>query len=219
MERAGGTQGGDALGALDEVNRLSVLVDGLLELARAEKLGSSPEPIDASALVMARRDAWAAFAEEHDVRIDVRVDGAAVMATPGRLDQVLDNLLNNALEVAPPGSAVEVFAVRAGDLVRLGVSDAGPGLDEQQRARAFDRFWSSGDDSVDGGSGFGLGLAIVRQLVVADGGGVTLGSSATGGLEVTIALPAADRRGSSGGAARSVVLDRLRGTKRRGEPR
>jgi signal transduction histidine kinase len=219
MERAGGAQGDDAVGALDEVNRLSVLVDGLLELARAEKLGSTPEPIEANALVIARHDAWSAFAEERGVAIDVRVDGAVVMATPGRLDQVLDNLLNNALEVAPAGSAIEVFAVRAGELVRLGVSDAGPGLDEQQRARAFDRFWSSGDDGGDGGGGFGLGLAIVRQLVVADGGEVTLGSSATGGLEVTIALPAADRRGSSSGPPRSVVIDRLRGTRRRREPR
>jgi signal transduction histidine kinase len=183
----------DLEGALEEVNRLSVLVDGLLELARAGQQGSAPEPVDARMLAVGRRDAWAALAEERDVRIDVRADSSFVLATPGRLEQVLDNLLNNALDVAPPGSVIEVSSTGTDHEVRLGVADEGPGLTDEQRARAFDRFWRAGrHDDLDGESGgFGLGLSIVRQLVVADGGEVRLGPSRAGGLEVTITLPAA----------------------------
>jgi signal transduction histidine kinase len=99
-------------------------------------------------------------------------------------------LLNNALDIAPVGSSIEMSARRVDGEVRLGVADAGPGLSDEQRARAFDRFWRAGAGDSDGG-GFGLGLAIVRQLVVADGGDVTLGPSAAGGLEVAVTLPAA----------------------------
>jgi signal transduction histidine kinase len=185
-EVAGGGRD-DLDGALEEVKRLSVLVDGLLELARAEQHGSSPRPIEVAALVDERREAWSAFAAEHDVAIESAVDDEGVLATPGRLEQVLDNLLNNALEVAPPGSSIEVSAARSDGMVDVHVADAGPGMTESERARAFDRFWSA----EEGGSGFGLGLAIVRQLVVADGGDVRLLTSPAGGLEVVVSLPAA----------------------------
>lgn len=176
----------DLEGALEEVNRLSVLVDGLLELARAERHGSSPTPIALRRLVEERRDAWSAFAAEHDVVIEVDVGADQVLATGGRLEQVLDNLLNNALEVAPPGSAIQVTSERADGRVDLHVADAGPGMTREERERAFDRFWRAGGD----GAGFGLGLAIVRQLVVTDGGEVRLDTSEPGGLDVVVSLPA-----------------------------
>lgn len=176
----------DLEGALDEVNRLSVLVDGLLELARAERHGSSPRRFDLSQVIEERREAWSAFAAEHDVTIDLAVDTDGVVATPGRLEQVLDNLLNNALEVAPPGSSIGVSASRSDGMVEVHVADAGPGMTADERERAFDRFWSA----EEGGSGFGLGLAIVQQLVVSDGGAVRLEASRDGGLEVVVSLPA-----------------------------
>jgi len=176
----------DLDGAFEEVNRLSVLVDGLSELARAERHGSSPQPIDLASLVEERRDAWSAFAAEHDVRIEVDVGEDRVLATPGRLEQVLDNLLNNALELAPAGTSIEVGTTRSNGIVELHVADAGPGMSPDERARAFDRFWSADE----GGRGFGLGLSIVRQLVVSDGGDVRLETSRAGGLDVVVTLPA-----------------------------
>ncbi len=177
----------DLTSAIEEVGRLSLLVDGLLALARAEDHGGTPEPIDVRHVVEGRAEAWAALAEERDVRIAVSVDGERALGTPGRLEQVLDNLLNNALEVAPAGSSIDLVVQRQADEVAIRVCDAGPGMTEDERARAFDRFWR-----VDqGASGFGLGLAIVRQLVVADGGTVALATAAAGGLEVHITLPAA----------------------------
>jgi signal transduction histidine kinase len=179
----------DLDGALTEVSRLSRLVDGLLVLARTEQSGSAPAPIGLEAVLDGRSDAWDAFAAEKHVLIDATVQGDPVASvTPGRLEQVVDNLLNNALEVAPAGSAVRLSAAERGEWVELRVSDEGPGMSDDERARAFDRFWQSAPARRDGrpNGHFGLGLSIVRELVVGDGGDVALEPSASGGLEVVV---------------------------------
>jgi signal transduction histidine kinase len=177
--------------ALAEVQRLSQLVDSLLVLTRAEAARRMPEPIDVGAVVADRRDAWSAFASEREVSIEADAPPIQVRSVPGRLEQVLDNLLSNALEVAPAGSALHIDVRRAGDNACLEVRDAGPGMTPEQRARAFDRFWRGGTARRDGG-GFGLGLAIVRELVKADGGTVVLDDAPEGGLRVAITLPLAN---------------------------
>ncbi len=184
-ESAGGAQE-DLRGAIDEVGRLSTLVDGLLELARVAQIESKPQTIDVGQVLRARREAWEALASERAVTLRVEAPGVSVTATPGRLEQVIDNLLNNALDGAPPGSQISMTAELVGVEARIVVADEGPGLRAEQRSRAFDRFWHEGS-----GGGFGLGLAIVRQLVESDGGSVTLEASASGGLAVWISLPAA----------------------------
>ncbi|HEX4529764.1 MAG TPA: ATP-binding protein [Acidimicrobiia bacterium] len=185
----------DLEGALAEVSRLSRLVDGLLVLMRAEQSTSDPAPVVVEDVLDGRCDAWDAFAAEKHVQIDASVAGTPVAsATPGRLEQVVDNLLNNALEVAPPGSAVRVVAGSVGDWVELRVSDAGPGMSAEERAHAFERFWQSGEARRDGrpNGHFGLGLSIVRELVVGDGGDVALAPSDTGGLEVVVRMKRSD---------------------------
>jgi signal transduction histidine kinase len=177
----------DAAGALAEVARLSRLVDGLLELARAEQVASTPEPLDLAPLVGERVDAWTALADERDVVLVAEVpDALLARSTPGRLEQVLDNLVSNALEVAPPGSVVRVVGARANGVVELSVVDAGPGMTPEHRARAFDRFWRPSGADRDGGSG--LGLAIVARLVAADGGTVALHEAPGGGLAAIVTL-------------------------------
>ena len=185
----------DLEGALAEVTRLSNLVDGLLVLARAEQASSVPAAIDVEAVIEGRRESWEAFAAERYVYIRPAVAGHPVArATPGRLEQVIDNLLNNALEVAPPHSSVWLVAAERGDWVELRVRDEGPGMTEEERARAFDRFWQSGEARRDGrpNGHFGLGLAIVRKLVVTDGGDVALEASPSGGLEVVVRVRRAE---------------------------
>ena len=192
----------DVEGARVEVQRLTRLVDGLLTLARAEQGASAPADVDVGDVISGRRDSWAAFAGERGVRIEAQVEpGLRARATPGRLEQVLDNLLNNALEVAPRDSAVALSARRDADHTELHVADAGPGMSDEEMARAFDRFWRS-PGSSGAHAGFGLGLSIVRQLVAADGGQVELERSATGGLEVVIRLRAGARTPDSNALSR-----------------
>jgi signal transduction histidine kinase len=180
----------DAEGARAEVERLTRLVDGLLALARAERAPSVPTDIDVGEVIAGRRDAWIAFAAERDVRLVSHAPpGLWAQATPERLEQVLDNLLNNALEVAPAGTTVTLSGTHSRDRVDVRVRDDGPGMAAQDQARAFDRFWRGARAPSDNG-GFGLGLAIVRQLVAADGGTVELRSPPAGGLEAVIFLRA-----------------------------
>jgi signal transduction histidine kinase len=177
----------DVAGALAEVSRLSRLVDGLLELARAERATAVPDAVPVEPVVEGRVDAWSALAGERDVRLVAEVaPDLVVTSVPGRLEQVLDNLLANALEVAPPSSTVTVGAGRCDGAVELVVCDTGPGLTPEQRTRAFDRFWRPRGADRDGGSG--LGLAIVRHLVTADGGTVTLDETPGGGLTARVTL-------------------------------
>jgi signal transduction histidine kinase len=173
-------------GATSELERLSRVVDGLLALARADRAPSAVVAIELAPMVHERLEAWAAYAEEHDVTLRERLAPIAALATPGRLEQVLDNLLANALDVAPGGTEI-VIAVSARDgSAELRVSDEGPGLTETQRTRAFDRFWRAGSHS-----GTGLGLAIVRRLVEADGGSAELLARAEGGIDAVVRMPRA----------------------------
>ena len=185
----------DLEGALAEVSRLSRLVDGLLVLARAERSASAPVPVFVDEVIDGRCEAWDAFAAEKHVLIEAAVEGVPVaLVTPGRLEQVVDNLLNTALEVAPAGSAVRMVAGPRDAWVEVRVSDEGPGMSAEERARAFDRFWQSAPARRDGrpNGHFGLGLSIVRELVVGDGGEIALEPSGSGGLEVVVRMRRSD---------------------------
>ncbi len=179
-------------GALTEVERLSVLVDDLLALARADASQAAPEPVELRAVAAERVAIWEAVAADREVRL-LLADGQAVTAaaTPGAIAQVLDNLLSNALAVAPAGSAIRVDCQLLAGRARLLVEDEGPGLSAADRERAFDRFWRS---AVEHGRGSGLGLAIVQRLVEADGGSARLEAAAGGGLRAVIELPGASER-------------------------
>ena len=171
--------------ALRETDRLRDLVSGLLALARADAGNEPPERVDATALLRERIDAWLPLAEEREVALVAQLDGPLVVqAAPGRLAQVLDNLLSNALEVSPAGGTVTLSALRAPPWVELHLADEGHGLTPEQRDRAFDRFWRAGS----GGGGSGLGLAIVGRLVAADEGEVELREAAGGGVDAVVRL-------------------------------
>ena len=178
-----GSDGRESLaGAQAEVERLSGLVDGLLALARSEASEQGAEPLDLAAVVRSRAEAWSALLDEREVSLETQTDGPVVVrAGEARLEQVLDNLLSNALEVSPAGSRIRMWANRNGARVELHVTDEGPGMSETERARAFDRFWRAGR-----GEGSGLGLAIVQRLVAADDGEVELRAASPRGLDAVV---------------------------------
>jgi signal transduction histidine kinase len=176
----------DLRAAAAETGRLARLVDGLLTLARAEAAPGRREVVDLAAVVADRQVAWAPLAAEQDVALTVKPGPAApVWAVPGAVEQVLDNLLANALRVAPVGSRVELAIRQVGGWVELHVIDQGPGMSAEQRERAFDRFWRG---SVTDSEGTGLGLAIVRQLLEASGGAAELHPNPDSGLDAVARL-------------------------------
>ncbi|MBT2673857.1 HAMP domain-containing histidine kinase [Streptomyces sp. ISL-14] len=182
--------------ATAEVVRMSRLVNGLLVLARAEAKVSAAEPLNLWDIVRERLDVWRPAADERGVTIALRgsADGRLlVLTSPGHLDQVLDNVLSNALEVSPDGGTITVRVEPRGDEVVLSVDDEGPGMSDAEKSRAFDRFWRG--QGLTGKTGSGLGLAVVKQLVTDDGGTVALGDAPGGGLSVRISLRASTRSG------------------------
>jgi len=179
-------------GAQEEIARLSRMVDGLLAVARAEKTVAEPVPVPVDTVIRDRTAAWRPAAEERDIAL------AAVSPGPvrarlgaGHLEQILDNLLANALEAVPAGGTVRVSAAATGMSTQIVVTDDGPGMSAHQQRTAFRRFTSG----TPGGTG--LGLAIVHRLVTSNGGSAELSDTPGGGLTVTLQLPAAPRDRSS----------------------
>jgi signal transduction histidine kinase len=179
--------------ARSEVQRLSRLVDGLLALARAERATGAlaPPPIQLSTVLDERSNAWRPVADEREVTLVCERSELQGRATPDHLGQALDNFLANALEVSPAGTTI-TLSVTPGtgdDTVEVHVSDQGPGLDVDQRAHAFDRFWRATTTRSELG-GSGLGLAIVQKLTTADGGRAELREAPGGGLDAVLVLQA-----------------------------
>lgn len=182
--------------ATAEVVRMSRLVNGLLVLARAEAKVTAAEPLALWDIVQERLAVWRPAADERGVTIALRgsADGRLlVLTSPGHMEQVLDNVLSNALEVSPDGGTITVRVEPRGDEVVLSVDDEGPGMPDTDKSRAFDRFWRG--KGLTGRTGSGLGLSVVKQLVTDDGGTVALDDAPGGGLSVRISLRASSRSG------------------------
>jgi signal transduction histidine kinase len=160
--------------ALAEVERLGRLVESLLALARADASALRSEPVDVDAVLADRLAHWDGVGRQGQ-------RGLRVRSSPDRLGQILDNLVANAVAVSDD---VGVSVDRANDWVELHVVDHGPGLTEEDRGRAFDRFWRGRGNSP----GSGLGLAIVRRLADADGGEAELLPAPSGGLDAVVRL-------------------------------
>ena len=176
-------EAGDQAGALAEVSRLGRLVDELLALARADAASEPSFAFDLGELARSRVAAWEPLASERGVALTFEPNGVGVVdAGRGRAEQIVDNLLSNALEASARGGRIVVSA----DARELHVVDDGPGLTADQRRRAFDRFWRARR-----GIGSGLGLPIARRLAELDGGDVELHDAATGGVDAVLRYPAA----------------------------
>ena len=179
----------DLTDALREVARLNRLLDGLLAVARAEGSTSEPAPVDVSDVVTERVDMWQPLAQERDVALSATMEPAVALVTPGHLEQVLDNLIANAMDALAPGDEVNVSVELSRGEVLLTVADNGPGMSATRRASAFDRF-----ETDQSGRKSGLGLAIINRLVSTDRGDISLEETAGGGLTAIVRLRAADER-------------------------
>jgi signal transduction histidine kinase len=168
---------------IDESARLAALVGDLLQLARAD----DPVPVvvvDLGELVTGRADMWSALADERQITIEARPPASAVLAraVPGAIEQVLDNLLDNALNASPDGATVRLELAPGSAEHVLTVTDEGSGLDDEDKERALRRFWR-GDAST---PGTGLGLAIAQSLLARSGGSLELEDAPGTGLRAVV---------------------------------
>jgi len=183
--------GHELAGALDELARLSRLVDGLLAVARAENAVPLPMAVDVAEVARERVMAWHPVADDRDIALaatpaaGLRVGPVLAWIGEGDLEQILDNLIANALDALSPGHRVTLTTSAMPSGTRITVSDNGPGMSAEDRQRAFLRFTTMSP------GGTGLGLAIVHRLVTSNGGTASMAETPGGGLTVTLDFPGA----------------------------
>jgi two-component system phosphate regulon sensor histidine kinase PhoR len=175
--------------------RLSALIEDLLELSRIEggKYPLALEPVDPAALAATLLRDMRPRLDSRQLASSVSGGGAFALADRRALEQVLQNLLDNAAKYTEPGGRIDVRALRDGARVRIEVADTGIGIPERDRARVFERFYRVDKARSRDLGGTGLGLAIVKHLAQAMDGEVFLASREGEGTTFTVVLPAAPR--------------------------
>jgi signal transduction histidine kinase len=180
----------------DELDRMTVIVNDLLDLAKAEQAGFlKPAPMgltDFMSSLIAKTEAISA----RDWTVEQTPD-VVIQADRHRLTQAMMNLMRNAAEHAPPGAPVSIGADVHGETARLWVRDGGPGIPPDEQARLFDRF-SRGEMGRRTTGGAGLGLAIVKAIAEAHGGSVEVDSAPGRGTVFTMSIPASAPRSAEG---------------------
>lgn len=198
MLASGQLQGDAAAKALGTINRnaraQTQLIDDLLDIGRiiTGKLRLEVRPVELSSVIEAAADAVRPAAEAKNIRLQVLLDSAAgvVSGDADRLQQVVWNLLTNAVKFTPKGGRVQVRLERVNSHVEINVTDTGRGIAAEFLPHVFDRFRQADQTSTRAHGGLGLGLSIVRQLVELHGGTVSVDSAGKDqGATFTVALP------------------------------
>jgi two-component system OmpR family sensor kinase len=175
-------------GITRESERMSLLVDDLLLLARLDE--GRPLEREPVALEQVVADAVeTAQTVEPDRPIELAADQAVVVGDRDRLRQIVDNLLANVRAHTPPGTPVRVTLSRRNGSAEIAVADSGPGLDEEQAAHVFERFYRTDSSRTRASGGVGLGLSIVAAVAEAHGGSVSADAGAGTGATFRIELP------------------------------
>ena len=165
--------------------RSAHLVHQLLTLARTENQARS-EPLDLAALAREVAREWTPRALA--AGMDLGYEGAPSLLVKGdalQLREALANLIDNTLRYTPSGSAITLRVQRTESGASLAVEDNGPGLNADELAHVFQRFWRGSQQP----GGCGLGLAIVREIALRHGGEASVASMAPHGLKVALYLP------------------------------
>lgn len=172
----------------EESRRMKKQVDQLLEIARmqAGQLRIEHGPVDVNELLQHCREVFAVQADEKQVKIKIAAE--PLMNVPGdfdRLEQVFSNLLDNAIKNSPKDGEVRLKGRNLTNEVEVSVSDDGPGIAPEQLPYLFERF----HQATGVRSGYGLGLAIAREIVTAHGGTIAAKSEPGEGAEFIVNLP------------------------------
>ncbi|MDQ3254848.1 MAG: ATP-binding protein [Acidobacteriota bacterium] len=195
---AGGMKDADAARALETIYRnaraQNQLIDDLLEVSRivTGKLRLDVQPVDLAAVIITAIDAARPAAEAKNIRLQTLLDSQAssVSGDPDRLQQVVWNLVSNAVKFTPKGGRVQIKLERVNSHIEITVADTGAGIKTEFLPYVFDRFRQSDATITRTHGGLGLGLSIVRQLVELHGGTVRAESDGEGhGATFIVSLP------------------------------
>jgi len=175
-----------------ETDRLVKLVDDLLDLSLLEskRVTLDPKPVDLGGLVTHTVDKLRPIAAHSQLTlVQSAPPGIVVFADADRLEQVLTNLVDNALKYTPPGGRVEVQVAAVNGEVEVVVNDTGKGIRPEDLPHVFERFYRSDRSRTRGSGGTGLGLAIAKHIVEAHGGRISVSSRPDEGTTFTVTIP------------------------------
>ncbi len=197
------TESQNAVEAIDRNAKAQAqMIADLLDVARISsgKIRLDVQPVDPTAVVEAALEAVMPAIEAKDIRLTKAIDSQAtpVNGDPGRLQQVVWNLVSNAVKFTPRGGSIEITLERSDSLIALSVTDNGQGISDELLPKIFDRF-SQGDASTTRNEGgLGLGLAIAKQIVELHGGTIDVESPGKGkGATFRVFLPLASGKAQS----------------------
>ncbi len=202
-----------ALDVIDRNARAQVrLIDDLLDLSRimTAKIRLDLQEFSMAEVVAAALDSAAPGAHAKDIRIEPLLDSSPAMISgdPNRLQQVVWNLLTNAIKFTPAGGRIQVVLRRLDARVQLSISDTGIGIPANFLPQVFDRFSQRDSSTTRAFGGLGLGLAICKQLVELHGGAIRVASEGDGhGSTFTVELPLTCARDAEQQAPRRPATD------------
>jgi signal transduction histidine kinase len=184
-----------------EAGRAIQLLEDLADLVHIEVGVDAPEadPVRVDTIAEAMRDRLAPLAESAGIELVAEVEPAEAVVPAKRLEQLIVNLVRNALRAIQTGGGgrIEIFVRREGGAIAVGVEDDGPGMAAADLPRAFDRFFRGGSKpAFENGSG--LGLTIARRIVQAAGGEIAAENVEPHGLRVSARLPVAGQAAAGG---------------------
>jgi len=175
----------------EECDRLSKLVNRLLLASRIESrtvtLKKEPVQLPAMASKVVRR--LESVTAIHEFEVDFAPDFPEVYADPDRMEEVLTNLVDNAIKYSPKGGRIAITGRTSRDRVEVAVSDNGIGIPRRELGRVFERFRRGENSQVQKVRGMGLGLYICKSIVEAHGGKIEVSSEAGKGSEFKFTLP------------------------------
>jgi two-component system CheB/CheR fusion protein len=177
--------------AIEEARRQSVLVTELIDAARLHsgKLDLQREPLDLGALLVHTVELAQVLTQGQTIAVEGTEEPIVIEGDANRLEQVLLNLLTNAITHAPDSEQISVRLHREVEVAILDVQDAGPGIPVEELETIFERFAQLNPTQRAGRSGLGLGLYIAREIVEAHGGIITAHSVPGEGATFTVQLP------------------------------
>jgi len=177
----------------EEADRMDRLIKDLLTLSALDvqqaTLTLRPTLLDELILDVADKLAFSAQKRNLRFRTDFPEEVPMVLANADKLEQVLVNIMSNAIKYTHEGSDITVSLKPTGEMVRVGIKDQGPGIPEEDQARIFERFYRVDKARARELGGTGLGLAIAKQIVEAHGGRIGLESAPNEGTEIYFFLP------------------------------
>ncbi len=176
---------------------LSALINDLLDLSRIESgrgFKISKAPIKIKGIILENIDVFKHQSNKHTFKLNLPDDLVKIEADKDKINQVIENLISNAVKFSPQGGEITVSVERAKDELKVNVSDNGIGIPEKDLPHIFEKFYRASNASSEAIGGTGLGLGIVKYIVESHGGKISVESKLGEGSTFSFVLPVRSKR-------------------------